>query len=302
MTVEYVRVGADPELFIKHVTSKQIIPVCGLIGGTKETPIVWDDLNVRNNEEGKYAYQEDGVAFEFNIPAATSADKFTSNMRMAWQKLKSMLEEKGFEPQVKADHRFKESQLSLFPQANTVGCMPDMSAYGETGPEKRNPFDIGQFGDRRFAGGHLHLGYNKKIPPHVIVKFLDVLLGLPSLINDKQGMRRQFYGLPGLYREKPYGVEYRTLSNYWVRSAIGRGDYLHMIAGTLFDLGLTAQARPDVLANAYKMIPWEDVRDAITQENNELGKEIFDYAVKVAKLPARFAGDLWRMSPEGKVL
>ena len=29
-------------------------------------------------------------------------------------------------------------------------------------------------------------------------------------------MRKQLYGKAGAYRPKPYGFEYRTLSNFWV--------------------------------------------------------------------------------------
>jgi hypothetical protein len=42
------------------------------------------------------------------------------------------------------------------------------------------------------------------------------------------------------------------------------------------------------------------VRDAIIMENADLGREIFNYATSVAKLPNRYASDLWRVSPEGK--
>jgi hypothetical protein len=298
---DIVRVGADPEVFVKHLPSRAIIPVCGLVGGTKEEPNPFPGLLVRSNEVGIYAFQEDGVAFEFNVPATTTPDRFATNIRSVWITLKEMLRGLELDPQLKAEHAFKESELTS-PQAQRLGCIADMWAYGKDGPEKRTAFEAAQFGNRRFCGGHLHLGYNRKVPPHIMVKFLDVLLGLPSLLHDKQGMRRQYYGLPGLYREKPYGLEYRSLSNYWLRGC-QRPDnsYLIMLSGAMIDLGITAQTRPEVLANAYKMIPWDDVKDAITQENVDLGKEIFQYAINVAKLPARYAHDMWRVTPEGKV-
>lgn len=298
MTTEYVRVGADPEVFVKSVEAKAIIPVCGIVGGTKEEPIAFA-LPVRGGEEGKYAYQEDGVVYEFNMPAATSPDRFVANLKLVWGASQELLKSRGLTTQIRADFNFKFKDL-MHPNANRIGCMPDMSAYGGEGgrPAMRKPFNIEDFGSRRFAGGHLHLGYNKKVPPHVMARFIDVLIGLPSLAHDKQGARRQFYGLPGLYREKSYGIEYRSLSNYWLKG-LPKGDYQLMLSGTLFDLGITAQTRPDVLANAYKMIPWDDVRDAITQENVDLAREIFRYATNVAHLPSRYAGELWRI-PLGK--
>jgi hypothetical protein len=300
MANDYVRVGADPEVFVKHTGLKRPFPVCGLVGGTKEAPKEFEGALARNNEEGKYAYQEDGVAFEFNIPATTSTERFANNMRTAWLLSTELLKKSQLTPIVSPEMTFKPEDLAM-PQANQIGCLPDMWAYNEDGPAQRKPLEIKEFGFRRFAGGHLHLGYDKtSVPVHVMVRFIDVLVGLPSIIHDKQGMRRQYYGLPGLYREKPYGLEYRSLSNYWLKGINKDTTYLYYLSGALFDLGLTAQTRPDVLANSYKMIPWDDVKDAITQENVKLAREIFDYAANVAKLPYRHAADLWRLNPEGK--
>ena len=50
------------------------------------------------------------------------------------------------------------------------------------------------------------------------VKQMDFFLGLPSLFYDDDQMRREMYGKSGACRYKPYGVEYRTLSNAWLKS------------------------------------------------------------------------------------
>ena len=47
---------------------------------------------------------------------------------------------------------------------------------------------------------------------------MDFFLGLPSLAYDNDKLRREMYGKAGCYRPKPYGVEYRTLSNAWLKS------------------------------------------------------------------------------------
>lgn len=299
--VDLVRVGADPELFVKHVELKKIVPVCGLIGGTKDAPLPFEKQVTRLNELGAYAYQEDGCAFEFNVPATTAGDRFAANMRSVWFQIRELLAAKGLEPQIKSEHVFHSNQL-LVTQAQTIGCSPDSSAYAAEGDETRKALTIQQFGNRRFAGGHIHLGYDKKVPVPVMVRFMDLLIGLPSLRWDKQGMRRQYYGLPGLYRDKPYGLEYRSLSNYWVRSAATKdGLYAHLLSATVIDLGIIAQNHPEILAAAYKIIPWDDVKDAIIHENTELGREIFEYSQKVARVPCRYAADLWGYNPEGKV-
>jgi hypothetical protein len=51
-----------------------------------------------------------------------------------------------------------------------------------------------------------------------LVKQLDAYLGIPSLEWDKDTLRRRLYGKAGAFRPKPYGVEYRTLSNAWLKN------------------------------------------------------------------------------------
>ena len=47
-------------------------------------------------------------------------------------------------------------------------------------------------------------------------KYLDLYLAVPSTLMDQGELRKQLYGKAGAYRPKPYGMEYRVLSNYWV--------------------------------------------------------------------------------------
>jgi hypothetical protein len=80
----------------------------------------------------------------------------------------------------------------------------------------------------RQVGGHVHVGWtqNEDINSvqHVesckaLVRELDVYLGLPAMLMGG-GCRERLasgYGLPGSYRIKPYGVEYRTMSNFWIK-------------------------------------------------------------------------------------
>ena len=77
----------------------------------------------------------------------------------------------------------------------------------------------------RSCGGHLHIGFDRAkndmmARPH-LVRILDLVAGVPSIIIDKDKDRRKLYGKAGAHRPKmieagdPYdGVEYRTLSNF----------------------------------------------------------------------------------------
>lgn len=49
-----------------------------------------------------------------------------------------------------------------------------------------------------------------------IIAHLDLFLGVPSILLDKDTERRKMYGKAGAFRSKPYGVEYRVLSNFWI--------------------------------------------------------------------------------------
>lgn len=68
--------------------------------------------------------------------------------------------------------------------------------------------------------GHIHIGYDDHdIETSLeIIKAMDLFLGVPSILLDEDKERRKLYGNAGCFRIKPYGVEYRTLSNFWIAS------------------------------------------------------------------------------------
>ena len=57
--------GTDPELFLYSEDYFKFVPVCGLVGGTKDEPI---PINLENDG---FTLQEDNVALEFTIPYDT---------------------------------------------------------------------------------------------------------------------------------------------------------------------------------------------------------------------------------------
>lgn len=98
------------------------------------------------------------------------------------------------------------------PSAEEVGCDADFH-LGELRPTIK----ASNLGNSRYAGGHLHFDVSDDIDPSWAAGVCDILLGSYLVgAGEKQGGRRKFYGLPNLYRPKPYGVEYRTMSNFWV--------------------------------------------------------------------------------------
>lgn len=202
--MKLLSVGADPELFVMR--GGTIIPVIGLLGGTKKRP--------RKVTGG--AVQEDNVLAEFNINPATTADEFVTNLNIVMGQLDQHLAKYGAATHIKASHDFSMDALeSAGEKAFMFGCDPDYNAW--TLSRNVAPFS----GDTlRTAGGHVHLGLDKwerdDLPE--VIKRMDLFLGVPSLLMDDDDRRRSMYGAAGSFRPKPYGVEYRSLSNFWLRS------------------------------------------------------------------------------------
>lgn len=285
------RIGADPEIFIHDVNTKQIVPICGIIGGTKRNPIKLDVQIAhmygaegggrrRNvDSRGFYGVQEDNVMLEFNVPAYREIDLFTSAISKALEFINaSFLSPKGYEYHWGvADHAFQPEILAKFPQALDIGCTPDFNAYAEEKRFKREPFSAAIFGNRRFCGGHIHVQYDKdNVPPHIFAQFMDCVAGLPYLAWDKQGGRRIYYGQPGLFREKDYGIEYRTLSNFWLYPNFREHSLLDLI-DNIFNLAIRANSDPGSLISAYSKIHWEDVQNAIRTEDHKSAEDLVAY-------------------------
>lgn len=204
--------GCDPELFIKDADGVNI-SAHGLIPGTKEEP-----YKVKNG-----AVQVDGMAAEINIDPASSFEEFNGNIVSVLKQLKAMLPQGcGFD--VRPSVRFSQEVMDAQPEAaKAMGCEPDYNAWtGETNPHPDTSADP----LLRCAGGHLHFGWSEEDTPiadetHLghcrdLVKQLDWFLGAWSVSIDSDVTRRQLYGKAGAFRPKPYGVEYRVLSNFWL--------------------------------------------------------------------------------------
>jgi hypothetical protein len=273
------RVGADPEVFVSSVGS--IVPVCGKVGGTKENPVVVPPIRITGRQDhykgcvGNFAYQEDNVMFEFNIPGCNSLDAFHRCLQGMVAHVETLLATKGLEPVWDSNaHKFKPAELEKFEQAKQIGCMPDNNAYSSDQRFERKPFNAESLGPWRFCGGHIHVQYNfNNVPPFIMAQFLDVVACLPFLTWDKQKERRKFYGQPGIYRDKPYGIEYRTLSNFWLKKEF-RNHNLYCMMENIWELARMANSDDRRLNDAYKRIPWHDVRKAISEEDHKLGSEL----------------------------
>lgn len=209
--------GCDPELFIFNPEG-QPVSAEGIIPGNKSVPYPVD----------KGAVQVDGTAAEFNIDPASTFEEFDTNITTVLKQLKGFLP-KGFTLKAVPSVTFSEQEWEKVSEdAKELGCMPDFNAWeGDLNP----PPDPTANPRTRCAGGHLHVGWTKDADltdiSHImngrdLVKQLDYYLGLWSLQRDGDPTRRSLYGKAGACRFKPYGVEYRVLSNFWVMTKTQR--------------------------------------------------------------------------------
>lgn len=106
-----------------------------------------------------------------------------------------------------------EAQVSL-------GCDPSRNAYATMGRCVPRPREL----TYRFAGGHVHFCLTPEERSDAygiiyLVKTLDALAGIPAVClaqNYDHFIRRRYYGLAGEYRLPMHGLEWRTLSNFWL--------------------------------------------------------------------------------------
>lgn len=204
-------IGADPEFFVKKFG--KLTSAHGLVPGSKEVPFV-----VPNG-----AVQVDGMALEFNIDPAADYVAFEDNMSSVMDSIIKMVP--GYEIYVEPVADFGLAYIQSQPdEAKALGCSPDFNAYtkmANPAPNADTPF--------RTASGHVHIGWTNgpvdvENESHLeacraLTKALDLHLGVPSMVWDADDRRRSLYGAAGAFRPKPYGMEYRVLSNKWITSA-----------------------------------------------------------------------------------
>lgn len=197
-----MRIGADPELFAVDLEGK-FRSFIGKVGGTKQHPLVIRDDGC--------AVQEDNVAAEFNIPPCESAEKFIEAINFNLEHLRTIATNHGLNLSISASAEFPLEEL-LDPKAMEFGCDPDFNAWTEKvnlRPRSRNKY-------LRSAGGHVHI--ETEMNPYHVARAFDLCCVIPSLALDGDTRRRELYGKAGACRPKPYGVECRALSNFWLAS------------------------------------------------------------------------------------
>jgi hypothetical protein len=201
-------IGADIEVFLLNTENRQIVSAEGIIKGSKELPFKFREGN------SFFATSLDNIMAEFCIPPATNSEEFYKNIQDALGYIKETIPQH-LDVLAVPSARVSEHILQT-DNAKLFGCDPDCNAWlmGAMNPVPQAITNL------RSCGGHIHVGYEN---PGMnltmgLIRAMDVFVGLPSIIQEPDNERKSLYGKAGAFRFKPYGGEYRTVSNYYITS------------------------------------------------------------------------------------
>lgn len=221
LLIEEPLTGADIELFVAEKATGKIVSAEPFIKGTKDKPFQFDV------ESKFFATSLDNVLAEFSIPPAKDKAEFYRNIQHSRGYIDSILPKEYCTvvlPAANLDPYYLQTD-----QARMFGCEEDYNAY--TADMNIKPFCEDE--TLRSCGGHIHVGwknpmsfnsetYMGTIPKdylrRMLVKALDLHIGIPSVLQEPNNKRKELYGKAGAYRPKKYGLEYRTISNYYLES------------------------------------------------------------------------------------
>jgi len=264
--------GCDPELFLEKgghiIGSEKVLHDQSLASlewgtnGSKTTGVL-----------NKNAIVQDGIQIELNPRPNPCRANLGSEIAATFRVLRDHLAKldnvnASFSSVIEVS---QEEMDSLSEKSKLLGCKPSHNMYDQAATVSCD----GSTYRTRSAGGHIHIGlsrYSSHLMKHreKLVPLMDVLVGNTSVLIDRDpyaAERRKVYGRAGEYRLPVYGLEYRTLSNYWLK------------AYPLFSfvMGMTRMAVSVLDSNLdialLDTVNLDKVKQAINENELELAKE-----------------------------
>ena len=217
---------------------------------------------------------------ECNILPGDSPESSVASFRDCFQRFADRVKPHRLVVQASAEYPESECEHD---DAKLFGCDPEFCAYSISviePPDCENTF--------RSAGGHIHIGYDggqdvedgdEELQFAIawnriwVIRMADLLIGIPSLFLDKDETskaRRKLYGGAGSHRTcEGWGVEYRTLGNFWLA-----GPSLVSLTYKLADrcVGLVLDDRVNEKIWDEEIDP-EDLRDTINTWDMQRGSK-----------------------------
>lgn len=248
--------GCDPEIFITKkdgslIPAFNFLPFQNACTKPKDRDVCPDSSGVTNGRTGMYwaPFYADGFAAEFGMKPGSchgwGMDRVRFGLELVYLAMKAHDKDANLtlqnvvpiDPEILANASADQIALGCSPSKNAYGDQVDLPTDART-----LPF--------RVAGGHIHFGMSNMNPPkgeatreernELAAKWMDMVVGVPAVAlfeGIDSPTRRRFYGRAGEYRDKTYGLEYRTLSNAW----LGHPAIAHLI----WNLARTGASIPD---------------------------------------------------------
>lgn len=273
-----ISIGSDPEYAAidQNGTPRSAV---GYIPGTKSEPFPLDD-------KGEFSIQIDNVGVEACIPPAYSREEFVNSMMTAKELTQKKLQEQrpSLVLQSLSSARYSEAELNS-ETAQTFGCDPSWCAHTGEVSHRPSPVDVGNL---RSFGCHIHIGFKTTNDASAmdtainIIKAMDIMCGLGSVLLDQDADRRSIYGNAGDFRFRQIEdlniVEYRTLGGAMHDNA--------ELLGWVYDQTIKAVQ----MADTWEDIDMSVIEFAINEGDTELCQELLShyqielpYAVRTAK-------------------
>lgn len=285
-TAAHISLGCDPEFFF--IQDKEIL------GAEKIIP----EKGLHTSFGGVII---DGVQAELNPTASGCRESLSIHIARLFQAVQTQLNNhKGVKVDFNQTVKLSKKELdSLKDENKKFGCDPSFSLYPVT--IKASDVD-GSKCLNRAAGGHIHFGLGGHKHLHneapLVVGLLDVLVGNTCVLLDRNPgniERRKLYGRAGEYRLPSHGLEYRTLSNFWLRHyclmslVFGMARSAVQIAMENI-MPCTNYKSQNLAEEILKKVKIADIQNAINNNNFDLALKNFkkiDFAFKVLHYPSQ---------------
>lgn len=273
--------GCDPEFFFKQngeiVGAEKFIPKEGISQNTY-IPTTGPSAIVSK-------FIIDGVQAELNPRPNTCRANLANEIRECFKTLKKEMDKKGKEFTVdfsRAVEIPKKNLMELDEKSRKFGCMPSKNIYNTVSGIKLANVDPEEYRIRA-AGGHIHIGKGNNgltratVTKHEqTVELLDIIVGNTCVLIDRDKAnieRRKVYGRAGEYRLPEHGLEYRTLSNFWLTSY----PLMSLVFGlTRLAVQLMADDRHETYYKAFtSAVKSNNIHTAINNNDFDLATENF---------------------------
>lgn len=268
--------GCDPEFFFKKgnkiIGAEKVLPADGLIN---------------DNSNGKVII--DGVQAELNPLENPCREVLANRISRCLCDVRDIMKKK----KVKADFSqtvkiSKKEMDSLSEKSKQFGCSPSNNMYNKDASVGVKDASIYM---SRSAGGHVHIGmpdgvdiYSEtykvfKKEPERLVQMLDIIVGNTMVMIDRDKgniERRKTYGRAGEYRLPSHGLEYRTLSNFWLTNYTLMSFVMSMTRLAVSVVCYSKKHETSIEDRILNSVNMEDIAKAINENDFDLAKTNFD--------------------------